>query len=170
MRSNLFFFVFVQFLGIMLVSEMISQTRCTQSSTPVPLPGNIKLLDSYVHEKRKGIDTDVGSITKNGGLEIRYDIGPLAGNATGLYAMVNKDKLLWYKGQYFNGDELWTAAFKDGFIMATFVKSDANFFATTKTSEDIVEFFLTIMTYVPDKDYTKKWEERKKLVRKPSNN
>lgn len=168
MKTFAFYFI-APLLIVGFVAGALSQTPASPLPAIVPPPGNIQLLDGYIHEKRRGIDTDVGVIKRAGGLEIRYDIGPLAGNAAGTYAAAYKDKVLWYKGQIVNGDELWILALKDGFIMATFVKSDTNFSATAKTPEDVAEFLLTVMTFVPDREYIKKWEERKKLIRKASN-
>ena len=163
------YYSIVPLLLLGLVVSALSQKPASPIPASVPPPGNIQLLPGYIHEKRKGIDTDVGVIKKPGGLEIRYDIGFLAGNLIGIYSKKDEESILWYKGQYVGGDELWTVALRDGTIRATFLKSDANFFSVAKTSEEVAEFYLMIMTFVPDREYIKKWEERKKLIRKASN-
>ncbi|HEX8735054.1 MAG TPA: hypothetical protein VF721_07025 [Pyrinomonadaceae bacterium] len=60
-----------------------TKTLILPKPTPVPPPGNIKLLADYIHERKQGIDSAIGEISKKGGLVIRYDIGAMAGN----YAM-----------------------------------------------------------------------------------
>ena len=120
-----------------------------QTSKPaVPesyVPGDIRMLEGYKHIRRQGIDTTVGEISKTGGLTIRYDIGRLAG----AYAAKcqRKENCVWFKRQLVNGSELWLGLTKEGEILATFLGDDANFFAQTKSSEDIVDFLTMVLTY-----------------------
>jgi hypothetical protein len=113
--------------------------------TPVPPPGNIKLLEGYTHTKRQGIDTSVGEIGKPDGIVIRYDNGALAGRVAGRYC--GSGKCLWYKKQVVNGLDIWIGLTNDGKIVATFPEKYANFYAQTKSSEDITDFLLMILTY-----------------------
>ena len=132
---------------VLSVSYAFSQTKTLILPNPTPPPGNIKLLPGYTHEQKQGIDSSVGEISKKDGLIIRYDIGDMAGNRTMLYLTKDKGKLLWYKTQKINNDDLLIAYFKDGKMMATFQNVYANFFAETKSQEDIVDFLLIVMTY-----------------------
>lgn len=129
------------------VSFCFSQTKTPIEKPSTPPPGNIQLLYEYTHETRQGIDTQVGEIRKKDGLVIRYDIGKLAGNLTRANIGPYKEKRVWYKRQNINDDELWIAYFNDGKITATFIKASANFYAETKSQEDVADFLLTIMTY-----------------------
>jgi hypothetical protein len=60
-------------ISILLFSS-VAFAATTQKDPP---PGNIKLLPGYQHKTLQGIDTRVGKIWKEGGLEIKYDIGSL---------------------------------------------------------------------------------------------
>jgi len=126
----------------------------------VRIPGNIQLLDGYTYEQKRGIDSWVGVIKRNGGIEIDHDVGVTAGNGA---SRAQKDG--WYMGQFVSSDELWCAYSKDGNLVATFVKSDANFYGLVKYPENIVDFFLMIMTYTPNPEYMKKNSEGKRLMK-----
>jgi len=120
-----------------------------QTSKPaVPesyVPGDIRMLDGYKHIRRQGIDTAVGDISKAGGLTIGYDIGRLAGNYA--QGQCRLEKCIWFKRQVVNGSELLLGLTKEGKIAATFPGDDANFFALTKSTEDIVDFLTMVLTY-----------------------
>lgn len=143
MNKTLFLFV----MFVLSVSFCFSQTKTPTEKPSTPPPGNIQLLFEYTHETRQGIDTQVGEIRKKDGLVIRYDIGKLAGNLTRANVGTYKEKRVWYKRQTINDDELWIAYFSDGKITATFIKASANFYAETKSQEDVADFLLIIMTY-----------------------
>lgn len=110
-----------------------------------PPPGNIKLLPGYVHKAARGIDTAVGSIAKPGGMDIFYDIGTMAGNVTG-GALQKKESIVWVKEFEVYERRIVIVYLKDGGIYAN-IGSLANFSATAKTDEDVVDFLLMIMTY-----------------------
>lgn len=132
-----------------LLLFIVTFSALGQTSKPaVPesyVPGDIRLLEGYKHVRRQGIDTTVGEISKAGGLTIRYDIGRLAGAYA---AQCQRDKnCVWFKRQVVNGSELWLGLTKEGEILATFRGDDANFFAQTKSTEDIVDFLAMVLTY-----------------------
>ncbi len=110
-----------------------------------PPPGGIKLLNGYVHIQERGIDTWVGRIKKEGGLDIRYDIGHLAGEYVNF--CVRENTCVWYKEQQLKGGLVKIALTKDGSIIATFPKTTANFIAEVKSQEDIADFLIMILTY-----------------------
>ena len=128
---------------------VVTFSAASQTSKPaVPesyVPGDIRLLEGYKHIRRQGIDTTVGEISKAGGMTIRYDIGGMAG----AYAAkcMRKENCVWFKRQVVNGSELWLGLTKEGEILATFRGDDANFFAETKSTEDIVDFLTMVLTY-----------------------
>jgi len=125
----------------------VGQNRKTVPSetTRAAAPGDIRLLEGYRHIRRTGIDTAVGDIRKDGGVIIRYDIGRLAG----LYAArcMTKGNCVWFKRQSVNGSEVWLGLTKEEEIIATFRNDYANFFAQTKSSEDIADFLTIVLTY-----------------------
>jgi hypothetical protein len=110
-----------------------------------PPPGGIKLLDGYVHIQERGIDTWVGRIKKEGGLDILYDIGRLAGEYV-RFCLIDQS-CVWYKEQQLKGGLVKIALTKDGEIIATFPKTTANFIAEVKSQEDIADFLIMILTY-----------------------
>jgi hypothetical protein len=141
-----------------------TKTLTLPKPTPTPSappPGNIQLLSGYTHTRLQGTDTSVGEISKPDGMTIQYDNGRLAG----LYARGcwSKDACLWYKSQKINGREVWLGLTKEGRIIATFPKEFANFYAQTKSPEDIADFLIMIMTYKAQESVgaPDKLEERK---------
>ncbi|HEV2912396.1 MAG TPA: hypothetical protein VGX92_03675 [Pyrinomonadaceae bacterium] len=130
-------------VSILLLPSMFFATA-TQTD---PAPGGIKLLPGYQHKTLQGIDTRVGKIWKEGGLEIKYDIGSLAGDyANPKY--FSKD-FLWYKEQFVGGRKVRCALFKSNTLVISFPDSSANFMAGVKSQEDIAEMLLMILTYQP---------------------
>jgi hypothetical protein len=136
-----------------------TKTLILPRPTPIPPPGNIKLLPEYVHERKQGIDTDVGLISKKDGLSIRYDIGDLAGNYAIRAQEREKQNLLWYRWQEVNGQRLLITHLKDGTIYASFYETRANFISIVKTNEELVDFLMMIMTY----GYKEKTNNKKPL-------
>jgi hypothetical protein len=107
---------------------------------------------------------EYGEISKPNGMVIRYDIGRMAGLFAGRCGTLYECQ--WYKGQKINGREVWLSLTKDGRIFATFPKEYANFFAQTKSSEDIADFLTIVLTYkikepnVPDKTEEQKLRQK----------
>jgi hypothetical protein len=137
---------------ILSASYSFAQTKTLvlPSPTPPPAPGNIKLLPDYTHESKQGIDSAVGIISKKDGLTISYDIGRMAGNYVGSVYSREKPNLVWLKTQKINNQEVVILYLKNGNVYATFQDSNANFFATVKTDEELTDFLLMIMTYGSD--------------------
>ncbi len=113
---------------------------------PQALPGGIQLLPGYKHEKLKGIDTRVGKIWKDGGLSFSYDIGKGAGNqAKGQ----DKKNVLWFKEQVVAGHAVQLALTKDQTLYVSFPQTHANFYGQVKTSADLADLLLMVLTYAP---------------------
>lgn len=119
-----------------------------------PPPGDIRLLDGYRHIRKKGIDSRVGEISAPSGLTIRYDIGRMAG-AYAPRVCAEATACLWYKKQNNNGNEVVVGLTREGKIYATFPNDYANFYADTKSSEDVADFLLMVLTYTPKEAPTK---------------
>jgi hypothetical protein len=144
------------------------------SPTPVTIrpPGNVQLLDGYVYERRRGIDSHVGSMVRHDGFQIKHDIGRMAANYADQYfpeyferlrkqthlnsdaieteIKIRRDKVEWRQRQKVNGDDVMVVLLKDSTLIASFVNSYANFIAKADTSDKIAEFFLIVLTYQPD--------------------
>lgn len=87
----------------------------------------------------------VGKISKPGGMTIDYDNGAMAG----LFARKcwTKDACRWFKRQVVGGREVWLGLTHNWQIIATFPKEYANFYAETKSPDDIADFLIMILTY-----------------------
>ena len=148
MMKKIFLLTFFLIALAFSASAQNTKTLILPKPTPTPSdppPGNIELFDGYTHIRRQGIDSSVGEISKPNGITIRYDIGRMAGLFAGRCMATNE--CLWYKGQKINGREVWLSLTKDGRIYATFPKEYANFWADTKSQEDIADFLIMILTY-----------------------
>src|SRR4051812_33752103 len=119
---------------ILLLGVSASPAARAPSPEPSPPPGAIRLTDGFRHERLQGIDSDVGRIVKEGGLEIRYDIGGMAGNYAG--SIKGPDRV-WAVNQVVNGEPVEIVKSKDGRVVATFTKKFANFHAKVAGEEDL---------------------------------
>ena len=167
MIKKIFLLTFLMIILTLAASAQTSKILTLPKPTPIPSelpPGNIELLDGYIHTRRRGIDSRVGDISKPDGLTIRYDIGLMAGVNPDKCAY--KNECLWYKRQIINGKEVWLGLSKEERIFATFPKENANFYAQTKSSEDVTDFLIMVLTYkvkepsAPDKTETQKAKQR----------
>ncbi len=147
-------FIFLAFISTAAVSAqdsglaqrpIISSPGIPPRTPRNPPPGNIRLLEGYVHTPRLGIDSTIGDIGKNGGLLIRYDIGEMSGFYTDYCNIQNACQ--WSKKQIIKGREVRIALTAENRIIATFPEDYANFFADTNSPEDVTDFLLMILTY-----------------------
>jgi len=155
---------------ITLTFPAISQnTKTLVLPKPDAPPGNIQLLENYAHVKKRGIDTSVGEISKSGGMTIHYDNGVLAGRMAGYYC--GTGQCLWYKQQKINGRDVWVGLTKGGTVVATFPEIYVNFYAQTKSQEDIADFLLMILTYGNNEPIPQNKSEQLKpgISKKPNN-
>jgi hypothetical protein len=128
-----------------------TKTIVLPARPPITPPGNIRLLVNYVHETRQTIDTSEGSFVRSDGFKIDYWNGSHVTNLARKRLREDKDKVIWSKQIAHFDDVVFLAYFKDGEIIASFDKSKANFYSLTKTSEDVADFVLIVMTYNPPK-------------------
>ena len=143
MTKKLILFVLTFCLFTISASAQDQNLRKRDGITPPP--GGIKLLSGYVHIPGRGIDSTVGSIKKEGRLNIRYDIGVLAGEYVNHCRRDNT--CVWYKEQQLNAGLVKIALQRNGFIVATFPRTMANFYTEARTEEDVAEFLLMILTF-----------------------
>ena len=128
-------------LGILLFSASFAVRAQTD-----PAPGGIKLLPGYQHKTLQGIDTRVGKIWKTGGIEIKYDIGFLAGD----YAdPKNRAEYQWYQEQLVGGRRVHCALYKSNTLVVSFPETEANFMTTVKSQADVADMLLMVLTYRP---------------------
>ena len=124
-------------------------TLSDEPKSKVPAPGGMKLLPGYEHVPGCGIDTAAGDIKKEGGLTIGYDIGSLAGNAAMQYTDPKVSE--WVKTEWINGYLVYIVLTKEKFLVASFNKAGANFFARINSQSDIDDFLKMVLTYHPRK-------------------
>jgi len=138
---------------------LIAATSPQEKTAPVavvPPPGGIRLLDGYHHELLHGIDSPVGRIWKEDGLEIHYDIGAMAGNWAD---SVPEEQQVWDRRQVVAGETARIVERKDGMVVVTFLPpkqeqgsralqdGPANFYAKVRSRGDLVDLLLTALTY-----------------------
>jgi hypothetical protein len=111
------------------------------------IPGSIKLLPGYHYQKQAGIDSNVGKIWKDGGVEIDHDIGALAGNYADCKTCGWNDGELWRKKQTINGQESIVVFTKSKRLIVVFPESKANFYATIRAEEEIADALLMLCTF-----------------------
>lgn len=119
--------------------------------------GGMKLLPGYKHQPLQGIDSIVGRIAKEDGLQIMYDIGavlkPGALRTGGSFSdhpkLTPKDQVRWYKEQTVHGQPVHLAYKKDGYLLVSFPQKGANFSVKVSSDEELAEALLMILTY-PD--------------------
>lgn len=143
----------------------------TQISPQPRAPGNIHLPDNYTYEKRRGIDSHVGSIIRSDGFVISHDIGRMAANYAYQYFPEHferlrkqthlnpktiehqvkylEDKVAWRQRQKIKGVDVMVVMLKDSTLIACFVNSSANFIAKADSPDKVADFFLITMTYEP---------------------
>ena len=163
MKKKILLLIFFIIALTFCVSAQTTKTLILPRPTPVPPPGNIELIENYTHTKRRGIDAAVGEISKPDGMTISYLIGSNAELAASRACGQKNSECLWYKRQIINGREVWLGLTKEGQIIATFPENRANFYADTKTPEEIADFLIMVLTYkVKEKtDAQNKTEVRK---------
>ena len=125
--------------------SVVSASMTLFDPPPTPPPGNIKLLPGYRHLPSCGFDTSVGDIQKVGGMQIRYDIGDMAGNFAKRYG--NPYNTEWIRTEKVGEDAALIVLTKQNRIYATFERSTANFFATISSQSDIDDFLEMVLTY-----------------------
>jgi len=82
-------------------------------------------------------------------MEIRYDIGKMAGNFAIRYS--NSNIVEWTKTEQVGDDSVLIVLTKQKYIVATFEKAVANFMATPASQADIDDFLKMVLTYNPTK-------------------
>lgn len=130
---------------------------CSATSSPAAgkaILGGIQLLDGYTHQPLQGIDSVVGRITKEGGLQITYEIGSLprpgglrlGGQFSDRPRQMPKEQLQWYREQTINGEPVHLAWTKTNQLMVSYPKRGMNLSAKVTTAEEMADALLMILT------------------------
>ncbi len=123
----LFVLLFCSFILSASAQDNKLNQRRVKPSQP---PGGIKLLDGYVHIQEQGYDTWVGRIKKEGGLNIKYDIGRLAGEYVN--QCVRENTCAWYKEQQLKGGLVKIALTEDGRIYRYVPENNSELYCRSK--------------------------------------
>ncbi len=114
------------------------------ASRPTPAPGAIQLIKGFRHQRLQGIDSSVGRIWKEGGLEIQYDIGQLAGNRASSVKEADRE---WAIDQTVNGHPVEIVKNKNGEVFVTFPEDFANFYAKVANERELAAMLTITLTY-----------------------
>lgn len=149
------------FAGIVLVVVLLGMsTPAASGQTPIQGGFEIRLLPGFAHEPLQGIDSIVGKIGKKDGLQIQYEIGniPKGGLATGgsfvnqALRVPEKDRV-WLKEQDAGGRKIHVAYTKENhlIISSASTKEGVNFHCVAKTSGEVADVLLMVLTFAEQK-------------------
>jgi hypothetical protein len=132
-------------------------TSAVSGQTPLPGRFEIRLLPGYTHEPLKGIDSIVGKIVKQDGLEILYEMGPIpkkgapveGGSFVNQALQLPEGKRLWLKEQTVGGRKFHVAYGQDQRlrVSTTSATQGVNFTAEAKTPADLADVLLMVLTF-----------------------
>jgi hypothetical protein len=112
-----------------------------------PTPGNIKLLPGYHHQSGQGFDSRAGKIWKEGGAQVRYDIGDMAGNYADCKLCGWTKGEVWRKTYSANGQNAIYVFTKGNNLVVSFPDSKANFVAVINNESDLTDVLLMLATF-----------------------
>jgi hypothetical protein len=123
--------------------------------TAVAPPGGMQLLSGYIHTPMQGIDSQVGEITKEGGLRISYEIGRvtppgqprMGGSFLDRPKLAPRESVQWYREQTINGQSVHLAMTNDNVLLVSFPGKGINFRSAIGSTEQLVDAMLMILTY-----------------------
>lgn len=116
----------------------------TLGKNVTPPPGGLILLPGYQHTSGCGIDTATGTIEKENGLFIRYDIGVLTDNFAA--REVNRN-VQWYRNEKVGDATVLIVLTRENKIIASFDNPKANFWSLAADQSSIDDFLKMILTY-----------------------
>lgn len=136
---------------LLVIVVLLSCIQAAEQIVILP-PGQIKLLDGYKHQSLTGMDSLIGIINKQGGVDITYDIGKATGNFA---SRIDKEKQVWSLSQVVNGRQVLIVKKKDGRVVISFDarKNDkdseypANFSAKISSEEELAIMLAMCLTY-----------------------
>jgi len=131
------------FFALAANHSLAEQNDCNISS--------IKLLEGYALKHERGIDSYPGSIAKQDGLTIDFDIGRMAGSAA---SPQKKNQFAWFQTLVIDDKPVCLAMTKPDekgsfTLLVTFSANSANFSTKVLTPSAIGEALTMILTYRP---------------------
>ena len=103
-------------------------------------------MPGYHHRTGQAIDVVVGTISKEGGLKIDYDMGEMNATQCPPFCGGTSDEL-WRKRQVINGQTMVCVYTKKKMLVVTFLESHANFYATIKSEDQMADMLLMLVTF-----------------------
>lgn len=136
--------------GLLILCSMTTSSHAAGKA----ILGGIRLLDGYTHQPLQGIDSVVGRISKEGGLQITYEIGSLprpgglrlGGQFSDRPKQTPKDQLQWYREQTVNGEPVHLAYTKNDLLMVSYPKRGMNLSVKVTNAEEMADALLMILT------------------------
>jgi len=114
-----------------------------------PPPGSMKLLPGYHHQRQQGIDSTVGTIWKQSGLKIEYDIGEMAGNYAECTSCGWTTGEVWRKKQTVGERKIVLVFTSKKMLVVSFPESHANFYAIIQSQDEMADMLLMLFTFSP---------------------
>lgn len=119
------------------------------------VPGGMRLLPGYKHLPLQGIDSVIGRIERNGGLQISYEIGHvqapgeprLGGSFSNRAKLSPGHETRWYREQTVDGQPVHIAFRKDDILLVSYPDSGMNLATQVADAGEMAEALLMILTY-----------------------
>jgi len=107
----------------------------------------VKLLPGYQQQEGSSLDSTGGTIWKESGLKISYDIGRMAGVYTDCDSCDWTKGETWRKKQVINGQLVVFVFTKSKGLVVSFPESHANFYATVRSESELADMLLMLATF-----------------------
>jgi hypothetical protein len=136
----------------MSVGALLTLTACAHRGYNVQ---SIVIPAGYTFTHGQGDDSYTGRIVRSDGFHITFDAGTGAGWAA--HPREKKEhNFLWWREMIIDGSPVWYGLRDDGperghWLMITFAKDGANFWAQIKSDSDIADTLAIAFTYKPRK-------------------
>jgi len=125
---------------------VLSTQKRPAASVSDPPPGGIRLLSGYRYTCDDPGPCPYGSLSKQGGVTIKYFGGQTANYVE---AAREKKNVAWTRDQIVSGEKVQVAMTKDGKLLVTFDRGLArnNFVADVKSVEDASDMLLMVLGF-----------------------
>lgn len=119
------------------------------------VPGGMQLLPGYKHLPLQGIDSVIGRIERDDGLQISYEIGHvqapgeprLGGSFSDRAKLSPGHETRWYREQTVDGQPVHIAFRKDDVLLVSYPNSGMNLATQIADEGEMAEALLMILTY-----------------------
>jgi len=133
----------------LLLMVLVASGGAIGQSAQTPALTNIVLLPGYVNTSTRPMDSAFsGTISKQHGLVISYDIGLTAGRYD-TDPRWNR-RAVWQTEQVLNGKRVVCIFTGSKELLISFPESLANFHAKIRSERDLADMLLMVLTYVPN--------------------